>query len=302
MARRRKAFRPLKRAPEQLEDRCLLSAFVSNGTLFVEGGDTDDLVRIFPQGGDIVVRENSEIYRFNASDVRRITVLAHDGNDRVIISPGITLPTTVRGGDGDDIIRGGSGSDELYGGRGNDFVAGRDGDDWLYGQSGRDRLRGGRGSDTLRGGRHKDDLRGGRDIDRYYYDHRDDVPDHELREEHYHKKGGQVSEAEYKAYMTGPGGLLGKAEYELKKGSGFQKKKFEAEVKWATPGDSFDVYVDGVLVGTIVVGPNGKGKLEYTTHPDSPHDQPFPAGFPTISDGTTVSIGSMSGTLRRVYS
>lgn len=294
--KRPRLARPFSRSLERLEDRQLLSAFVSNGTLFVEGGDLDDLVRVYPDNGNIVVRENSELYTFNAADVQQITILAKKGDDRVIIDPSIDLPTTIYAGDGDDIVRGGKGSDEIYGGRGHDLLAGRDGDDWLYGQAGKDKLRGGRGHDILRGGRHGDDMRGGHGLDDYHYDKDDHVPEHEK-----HEHGGKKLETEYKAYMSA-NGVLGKAEYGEKNKNGMLKKKFEAEVKGAAPGDTFDVVVDGIVVGTIVVGPSGKGKLEYTTHPDSPHDQPFPPGFPAISDGTVVQIGSMSGTLRLVYS
>ncbi len=282
---------------ESLEARTLLSASVSNQTLFVAGTHGDDIIRVFRSGGNIIVRENGSETSFDASQIRQIVVAGRRGDDRILIDDSILLPTTLRGGLGNDFLRGGRGSDELYGGPGDDLLAGRDNDDWLYGQAGRDELRGGPGRDLLRGGPGADRLRGGRDWDDYDHDDHDDVPGHELRE----RQGGRAKalETEYKVYMTGPGGVRGKAEYEVKRGA-IVKRKFEVELYGATPGASYNVYVAGKLVGQVSVGPNGKGKLELTTHPDDPHDQPLPAGFPRVGDGTLVKIANlMSGRLRR---
>ena len=280
---------------EPLEQRQLLSTVLRGSTLFVEGGDADDHVRVFMQGGNLVVRENGSAQQFDPAQVKNIVILAHGGDDRVIIDNSVKLPTTIRAGDGDDYIRGGGGSDEIYGGRGNDFLAGRDSDDWLYGQAGHDELRGGRGRDLLKGGRGRDRLRGGHDWDDYYADDQDDVPRHELRE---HRRGGKALETEYKAFMSGPGGMTAKAEYDVKRGA-VVKKKFEVEVRGAPAGAVYAVFVAGTRVGTVRIGAGGRGKLELTTHPDSPHDQPFPSNFPAVSNGTVVKIGNvMSGKLR----
>ena len=50
------------------------------------------------------------------SDVSEIDIDMGGGNDRVNISPLITLPATVRGGGGDDEIHGGNGPNTIYGG------------------------------------------------------------------------------------------------------------------------------------------------------------------------------------------
>jgi hypothetical protein len=83
------------------------------------------------------------------------------GSDSVIISPEILVPTTLRGGPGDDRMRGGGGADKVVGGPGddallghggNDWIFGGPGDDWLYGGADEDRLEGGPGTDYLHGG------------------------------------------------------------------------------------------------------------------------------------------------------
>ncbi len=330
MSRVREAKRHTQLAVDRLEQRELLSANVVNGTLYVEAGDLDDVVRIDLRNSSLIVRENHELYRFDASNVNRIVVLTKAGHDRVTIDPDITLPVVVRAGSGDDIIRGGSGNDRIYGGSGNDRLYGRDGDDRLYGQRGDDRLFGQdgddylfghRGHDELRGGRGYDRLRGGRDADDYYGHWDDDVPGHELREyehhyryEHRHRDdsprddSGHWSdsryeyEVEYKAYLTGSGGRHAKVEYEVENEHGMTKTEFEVKVWGATPGEVLDVYVDGQLVGQVLIGPYGTGKLKYTTYPHKPGHRPFPDNFPTITDGTSVAVGDMNGTLRVWYS
>jgi Ca2+-binding RTX toxin-like protein len=92
------------------------------------------------------------------------------GNDTVLISRRVTVPTTLRGGPGGDVLTGGNAADKLIGGPGVDFLDGTGGDDLIYGGSGkdteygrfgRDTMFGGRGGDTMHGGPGNDVLRGG---------------------------------------------------------------------------------------------------------------------------------------------
>ncbi|HEX3241011.1 MAG TPA: hypothetical protein VHR18_12870 [Solirubrobacterales bacterium] len=92
------------------------------------------------------------------------------GDDSVIISPKITLPTTLRGGPGNDRLRAGSGGDKLIGGAGDDVLYGSNsddlliggsGEDWLFGQGGDDRLLGGPDDDWLNGGSGANSIVGG---------------------------------------------------------------------------------------------------------------------------------------------
>ena len=78
----------------------------------------------------------------DAAGVRRIVVLAGDGDDEVVTSVG--TETVIRGGDGDDLLEGGEGPDMLDGGRGDDVLLGGNGPDVLDGGPGADDLSGGR--------------------------------------------------------------------------------------------------------------------------------------------------------------
>ncbi len=79
-------------------------------------------------------------------------VNAGPGDDRVKVAHAVSVPFTMRGGPGRDVLIGGSGSDKLIGGLGNDRLIGGAGDDLIYGGPGNDLIGGGPGDDVLRGG------------------------------------------------------------------------------------------------------------------------------------------------------
>lgn len=96
-----------------------------------------------------------------ASAISSIEVNAAAGDDQITVSRTVPIPTTLRGGAGDDYLTGGGGPDKLIGGEGNDHLIGRAGDDALYGGPGDDYLRGGSGNDILRSGTGSDTMLGG---------------------------------------------------------------------------------------------------------------------------------------------
>jgi hypothetical protein len=96
-----------------------------------------------------------------AVQVGAFLVNAEAGDDQIRVSPSVSIPITLRGGSGDDILVGGSGPDSLSGGAGRDKLVGRSGNDALFGGSAEDRLFGGPGNDILHGGPGNDHLAGG---------------------------------------------------------------------------------------------------------------------------------------------
>ncbi len=141
----------------KLEDRKLLAS-LSNGILFVPGTNSDDTIQIDPSGDMIDVTVNGSVESFLASAVTdKIDIRGYDGNDT--ISNNTSLPSTIRGAGGDDIINGGSGQDFMYGGLGVDEFHGGDGNDWIYsggmfvgnnGPVGGELVYGDAGNDTIR--------------------------------------------------------------------------------------------------------------------------------------------------------
>lgn len=96
-----------------------------------------------------------------ASQISGFTINSDGGDDQVRVAREITIPVTLRGGGGNDLLVGGSGNDRLNGGEGNDRLIGGAGDDVISGSVGDDVLIGGGGDDTLRGGPGNDVLKGG---------------------------------------------------------------------------------------------------------------------------------------------
>lgn len=97
----------------------------------------------------------------DAPSIAGFEVNGGGGDDKVRVAGPVTVPVTMRGGAGDDVLVGASGPDKLIGGGGGDRLIGWSGDDQLYGGPGDDKLIGGPGSDLLSGGPGKDILIGG---------------------------------------------------------------------------------------------------------------------------------------------
>jgi hypothetical protein len=127
-------------------------------------------------------------YSQRYAGVSRIVANAGDGNDTIIINPGVTSPAELRGGTGTKQLTyggsgeafldleqasgtavGGSGLNHLYGGVGNSTLVGGDGPNYLYGGDAQNVpstdpgnvLIGGRGANRLYGGKGKSKLIGG---------------------------------------------------------------------------------------------------------------------------------------------
>jgi Ca2+-binding RTX toxin-like protein len=94
----------------------------------------------------------------DAPSIAGFEVNAGGGEDRVAVANQISVPVTLRGGAGNDMLWGGSGPDKLIGGDGDDRLVGGRGNDTLYGGEGNDVLFGGPGNDVLRGGYGEDRL------------------------------------------------------------------------------------------------------------------------------------------------
>ncbi|PAY21344.1 hypothetical protein CKO51_01835 [Rhodopirellula sp. SM50] len=112
-----------------------------------------------PAPGEIVVESfgRSQTYQ----NVAQITGAAGQFDDKISVSEDVTIPVTLSGGDGNDLLIGGSGNDSLSGGPGMDELRGGAGTDLLDGGAGRDNLMGEGGDDELHGGADADELRGG---------------------------------------------------------------------------------------------------------------------------------------------
>jgi hypothetical protein len=109
-------------------------AGVLNGTLYVIGTNDDDQIQLNEQGtGQTKVNTDflPATKAFSSSSFTQIVIVACGGGDHVNVSGGLTKPTLVDGGDGDDHLNGGGGRNILIGGDGADRLVGAKGDDLL---------------------------------------------------------------------------------------------------------------------------------------------------------------------------
>jgi hypothetical protein len=146
---------------QSLEDRRLLSATLSNGVCIVTGGSGIDNVAITKTTTNLVVKQNGVTKSFSLAAVKKITVNAGAGNDKVTVATNVYKAATLNGGDGNDYLSGGAGADTIAGGNGNDTELGNGGNDKLDGGAGDDNLNGGTGDDVETGDAGNDTETGG---------------------------------------------------------------------------------------------------------------------------------------------
>jgi hypothetical protein len=171
--------KPIRENRTRLECQAMQSrevpAFLSAGTLVINGGTGNDVVTVsnvtVNKVAQVRVVENGVTQDFLRSSVTTGVVkftgnAGHDtftnNNARLIADAnggagndtltGNVLADTLTGGTGNDDLGGGGGNDRLLGGSGNDVLSGGSGDDFLNGGTGADVLNGGSGRDGLFGG------------------------------------------------------------------------------------------------------------------------------------------------------
>jgi Ca2+-binding RTX toxin-like protein len=148
------------------------SAQVVDGLLTVNGTAANDKIALRLKAGNpgvlqVDIGDNgSANFSFRRSAITAIAVQAGAGGDQVRIDETngaftTTIPTTLAGGDGRDILLGGSGAETLRGGGGSDSVDGNAGNDPASLGAGNDTFvwDPGDGSDTVNGGLGADTMR-----------------------------------------------------------------------------------------------------------------------------------------------
>ena len=162
---------------ENLEGRTLFAAAppvvtavldAATSSVVVTGTRQSDNISVVMNAGQLqVLSAGVSVGNFPLTGLLGLSVSGSNGHDTVLVDAGVTLPTTLLGGNGRDSLTGGSGLDLLDGGNGADLLAGGLGNDRLLGGNGKDVLDGGDGNDVLSGGRGKDQVTGGLGTDSF---------------------------------------------------------------------------------------------------------------------------------------
>ncbi len=126
----------------------------ANKTALVIGGTSgNDQIKVNPGGGSADIKFIVNGLSTTVSPpTGHIIVYAGAGNDTVQVAGGITIPSLLFGGDGNDTIDAGNGASVLIGGDGNDTLRGGNSNDILIGGKGIDNLSGVASDDVLIGG------------------------------------------------------------------------------------------------------------------------------------------------------
>jgi Ca2+-binding RTX toxin-like protein len=156
---------------EQLENRRLYSVsatLAASGVLTIAGTGGNDNIYINRSASGITVYDQSGSnlkWDFTPGLVKKMKVDLGAGNDQLFIGMQDAIPSTIKGGDGDDNITAGKGNDQIDAGAGDDTINGAGGNDYIDAGAGDDGVGGAEGNDTLVGGDGNDLITGGLDND-----------------------------------------------------------------------------------------------------------------------------------------
>ncbi len=99
----------------------------------------------------------------------------------------------------------------------------------------------------------------------------------------------------FSASLTDATGATGTATVTTKTYNSTTTTKLTVSVTGATASSPLDVVIDGTTVGTLTTDSTGAGTLTLSSNPTGT-EQPLPSNFPTVSAGSTITVGSLSGT------
>ena len=145
--------------------------------LIIPGSVEDDQIEVSYNSSaetlDILVNSSttwSIPFDQNSPNIDWIQVFGNEGDDTIVIDPGVIIPAEIFGGTGDDSLEGGAGNDILLGNEGDDVLKGNAGDDVLHGNKGNDQLYGDSGDDSLYGEEGDDQICGDLGDDIFFFE------------------------------------------------------------------------------------------------------------------------------------
>ncbi|QDV85708.1 dockerin type I domain-containing protein [Planctomycetes bacterium TBK1r] len=106
----------------------------------------------------------------------------------------------------------------------------------------------------------------------------------------------ESNETEFVATLAGAGTESAIIKFESEAKTSGTTSELDVSVRGMAPSTSVDVIVAGVTVGQLTTDASGNGSLELSSNADDVNDIPLPANFPVVTAGTTVQVGTLSGT------
>ncbi len=104
--------------------------------------------------------------------------------------------------------------------------------------------------------------------------------------------GVSPAEVEFQGGLTGSTAARGGARFELQlEDGGFLEHQFRVHVRNAIPGTQHPIRVDGLEIGSLSIGTDGRGIVDFSNRMDDPRELALPANFPTVLGGTRVDVG-----------
>jgi choice-of-anchor C domain-containing protein len=99
-------------------------ATIASNVVTLTGTSGNDSIRASIANNVLTLRLNAftPLTFNNASSITRLVVNAGGGNDSIVMAPSMNRPTSLNGGDGDDLIIAGNGTDVINGGTGTDIA------------------------------------------------------------------------------------------------------------------------------------------------------------------------------------
>jgi FG-GAP-like repeat/RTX calcium-binding nonapeptide repeat (4 copies)/Putative Ig domain len=104
---------------------------VNAGILTVDGTSNADSISATSDGTNLTLTVNGAAQQFPLSELSGIAIAGLGGSDTISVDASVSLPTTLKGGGGNDSISGGGGDNVLVGGAGSDTLVGGGGTNLL---------------------------------------------------------------------------------------------------------------------------------------------------------------------------
>jgi hypothetical protein len=121
--------------------------------LTVEGGPGPNQIFVTQAGGVVQATLNGQtVEQVPVSKLSRVVLLGGPQQNRLLVTPPVTVPSAIFGGPGPNILRAGRATSLIVGGPSNDFITGSQRRDFLIGGGGFDRIAARGGGDLVVGG------------------------------------------------------------------------------------------------------------------------------------------------------